>query len=169
MNKRINTVNAKNNLPMSEVIRRKSRMIGSDDLGTAANLCKWAEQAGFRGPNLVVAESLAPAFEGILELSTRSKHWEAAKKTASVLYVLKRNERVANILVQCRDGRTRKLSEVVSWFMSTHFKIAQDILEAKEGEAEIAAKAANVRAAAEAALQNAERVSTKLQAAKKVA
>jgi hypothetical protein len=160
-----NTVNPKNNLPMSEVIRRKSRMIGSDDLQSAMNLCKWAEQAGFRGPNLVVAESLAPAFEGILELSTRSKHYEAAKKAKSVEYVLKRNDRVQGILVDCRDGRKRKLIQVVSWFADRQFRIAQDIMEAEESEAKVRATAA----VADAASKNAERVSTKLQVAKKVA
>ncbi len=169
MNKRTNNVNNRtSNIPMSEVIRRKSRMIGSDDLQTAANLCRWAEQAGFRGPVLQAAEGLAKAFDSILELSTRSQHYEAAKKAKSVEYVLKRNERVAGILVDCRDGRKRKLKDVVSWFADRHFRIAQDIMEAEENEAVIAAKAAELQAAADSANQNAERVS-KLIATKKVA
>lgn len=162
-----NTVNVRTNMPMSEVIRRKSRMIGSDDLQTAANICRWAEQGGLRGPALQVAESLATAFDSTLELSTRSQHREAAKKASSVLYVLKRNEKVANLLVDCRDGRKRKLKDVVSWFADRHFRIADDIEAALDAEAIAAAKAAELRAVAEKASENATRVATKL--TKKVA
>jgi len=126
------------NLPESEVIRRKSRMIGSDDLQTAANVGRWAEQAGLKRPTLAAAEGLAKAFDSILALSQSSQHYEAAKKAKSVEYVLKRNERVAGLLIDCRDGRKRKLAQVVSWFADRHFRIANDIAEAEEHEARMA-------------------------------
>jgi uncharacterized protein (DUF1684 family) len=169
MNKRINTVNVRNNLPMSEVIRRKSRMIGSDDLSTAANVCKWAENEGIRGPMLQMAASLAKAFEDTLLLSAQSKHYEAAKKAKSTEYVLKHNSRLARLSIPCRDGKRRTLDKVVGWFADRHFRIAQDIEEAQASEAKIAAQVAEIQAVADAAQKNADRVSTKLQAAKKVA
>ena len=167
MAKSNNTVNRSNrnnrtnrsnnsNLPMSEVIRRKSRMIGSDDLQTAANLCRWAEQAGFHGPQLQVAEGLAKAFDAVLELSTRSQHYEAAKKAKSIEYVLKRSERVAGMSVDCRDGRKRKLAQVVSWFADRHFRIAQDIADALDAEALEAARVAEE--AAKAAVKKEEKI-----------
>lgn len=136
------------NLLESEVIRRKSRMIGSDDLQTAANVCRWAEHSGLKGPTLAAAEGLAKAFDSILALSQTSQHFEAAKKAKSVEYVLKRNERVAGVLIDCRDGRKRKLAQVVSWFADRHFRIATDIAEAQEYEARIRAKAAETKAKA---------------------
>ncbi len=157
-----NTNATHNNIPMSEVIRRKSRMIGTDDLQTAANICRWAEQGGLRGPALQVAESLATAFDSTLHLSTRSQHREAAKKASSILYVLKRNEKVQNLTVDCRDGRKRKLKDVVAWFADRHFRIADDIEAALDAEAEVAAKAAELRAVAKKASESAIRVATKL-------
>lgn len=130
--------NRRRNIPESEVIRRKSRMIGSDDLNTAANVCRWAEQAGFKGTDLTVAEGLAKAFEAILALSQTSQHYEAAKKAKSVEYVLKRNDKVSKMTIDCRDGRKRKLAQVVSWFADRHFRIANDIAEAQETEARMA-------------------------------
>jgi len=165
----VNTVNVKNKLPMSEVLRRKSRLIGSDDLNTAVNICRWAENEGIRGPLLQTAAILANAFESTLRLSAQSKHYEAAKKAKSVEYVLKHNPRLAKLNIPCRDGKRRTLDLVVEWFADRHFRIASDIEEAQANEAKIAAKAAEIQAVADAALLNAERVSTKLQAAKKVA
>lgn len=172
MNKRNNVNNASNTrrpLPMSEVLRRKSRMIGSDDLGTAANICKWAENEGIRGPMLQVAASLAKAFEATLILSAQNNHYEAAKKAKSTEYVLDHNPRLAKLNIPCRDGKRRTLDKVVGWFADRHFRIAQDIEEAEANEARIAAQAAELQAVADAAHANAERVSTKLLAAKKVA
>ena len=131
-------VSSRRALPMSEVIRRKSRMIGSDDLRLAAGLCRWAEQAGLRGPALKVAEGLATALESCVELSTHDRHFEAAKKAASVMYVLNRNDRVAGILVDCRDGRKRRLSAVVQWYSDRNFAIAADLAAAEQAEAIVA-------------------------------
>lgn len=166
-----NTVNnnTHRSLPMSEVLRRKSRMIGSDDLTMAVNICKWAENEGIHGQLLQVAQSLAEAFEETLRLSLRNKHYEAAKKAKATEYVLKRNPRLAKLNIPCRDGRRRTLDQVVGWFADRHFRIADDIVNAQESEAKIAAQNAEIKAIADAAKANADRVSTKLQVAKKVA
>lgn len=153
------------NLPMSEVIRRKSRMIGTDDLQTAANICRWAENEGLRGPALQAAEALAKAFDSILVLSQTSQHFEAAKKAKSVEYVLKRNERIQNLSVDCRDGKKRKLAQVVSWFADRHFRIAQDIAEAQEAEAIIQAKADELKAVADKAVASTKKLVAKVRAA----
>lgn len=134
-------------LPESVIIDRKGRKVGSDDMNAAALVAKWGEQAGLRGPLIEVATSVSQACEAAVSLALDGQHRDAAKKAASVQYVLKRNERVGGLKVQCRDGRTRRLADVVSWFASVHFKIADDIESAQEREA--AAKAE--REAAEAA------------------
>ena len=147
MTKTINVRSNRNDLPESVVLDRKGRKVGSDDMGSAALIAKYAEHAGIRGNNLDVAAGLALAIEAAVSLSLNGKHREAAKKAASCNYVLKRNEHVGKLKVNCRDGRERKLSDVVGWFAGVHFRIADDIDAAVAKEA-AAAEAAKVAAAA---------------------
>jgi hypothetical protein len=134
-------------LPESVIIDRKGRKVGSDDMGSAALVAKWGEQAGLRGPLIAVANSVSQACEAAVSLALDGKHRDAGKKAASVQYVLKRNERVGGLKVTCRDGRQRRLADVVSWFAKVHFKIADDIESAQAKEAAAQAE----REAAEAA------------------
>lgn len=136
-------------MPESIILDRKGRKVGSDDLNAAALVAKWGKEAGLRGSLVDVAGSVAQACEAAVGLALDGAHRDAAKKTASVQYVLKRNERIGALKVQCRDGRTRRLADVVGWFSKVHFKIADDIESAKESEAQEAAD----RQAAEAARQ----------------
>jgi hypothetical protein len=136
-----NTRNRKhnrNNMPQSAVLDRKARRVGSDDMGAAALVCKWAENAGLRGNNLGVAASIAKAFEAAVALSLDGQHRDAAKKAASAQYVLKRNDRVAALKVRCRDGWVRNVGQIAEWFASIHFRVADEIDAAKEAEAKAA-------------------------------
>jgi hypothetical protein len=128
----------RNNMPQSEVLDRKARKVGSDDMQSAALVCKWAENAGLRGPNLAVAASIAKAFEAAVALSLDGQHRDAAKKAASAQYVLKRNEHVAKLKLQCRDGRERKIGQIAEWYASVHFRVADEIDAALEAEAKAA-------------------------------
>lgn len=118
-----------------EILRRKSKMIGSDDIRTALNICKWSAEGGLKGSALITAEALAQTFEEVLLLSTRNNHYEAGKKSKSIQYILQRNSTVANLIIPCRDGKNRHLIEVLSWFSGLQFKIAKDIEEAEQLEA----------------------------------
>jgi hypothetical protein len=120
-------------LPESVIIDRKGRKVGSDDIAAAALVAKWAEEAGLRGPQVQAAAGIAIALENAVELSLKGEHRDAGKKAASCAYVLKRNAKVGTLKVQCRDGRTRKLAQVVEWYASVHFRIADEI-EAKQAE-----------------------------------
>jgi hypothetical protein len=160
----------RSNLLLSEIVRRKSRMIGSDDLQIAANMCRWASQSGIRGSALIAAEGLVKAFDSILALSKSSNHYEAAKKCKSLEYILKRNESLGRLNIPCRDGKSRKLIDVVSWFADRHFRIANDIAEAEETEArmsEIRKAAAETKIRAASAIARGTKVLNNLR--KKVA
>lgn len=148
-------------VPESIILDRKGRRVGSDDLNAAANIAKWAEQAGLRGPALQAAAGIAVALEAAVKLSLVGAHRDAGKKAASCAYVLNRNERVQKLKVQCRDGRTRKLGQIVEWYASVHFRIADEIEAAQVQEAQVAEarkiKAELKRQAFEAAKEMAER------------
>jgi hypothetical protein len=120
-------------LPESVIIDRKGRKVGSDDLQSAALVAKWAEEAGLRGPQVQAAAGIAIALDAAVELSLQGAHRDAGKKAASCAYVLKRNAKVGTLKVQCRDGRQRKLAQVVEWYATVHFRIADEI-EAKQAE-----------------------------------
>jgi hypothetical protein len=144
----------------SAILDRKARKVGSDDMGAAALVCKWAENAGLRGPNLAVAASIGKAFEAAVALSLDGQHREAGKKAASAQYVLKRNERVAALRIRCRDGRERKIGQIAEWYASVHFRVQDEIDAAKEVEAKAAEErrieAEQRRASKEAAQKAAE-------------
>jgi hypothetical protein len=125
-------------LPESVVIDRKGRKVGSDDLHNAALVAKWSEEAGLRGPAIQAASGIAIALDAAIALSLQGLHRDAGKKAASCAYVLKRNEKVGTLKVQCRDGKTRKLSQVVEWYAGVHFRIADEIEAKREEEAEMA-------------------------------
>ena len=123
-------------VPESVIVDRKGRRVGMDDMQASASVAKWADQAGLRGPALLAASGIATALEAAVRLSLDGSHRDAGKKAASCAYVLKRNERVGGLKVRCRDGRERKLQQVVEWYATVHFKIADDI-EAKQAAEEI--------------------------------
>lgn len=123
-------------LPESVVIDRRGRKVGSDDALQAARIAEWSEQEGLRGPAKEVAAGIAVALRAAVALSLDGQHRDAGKKAASCTYVLKRNERVGKLKVQCRDGRTRKLAQVVEWYGNVHFHIADDIEAAQAAEKE---------------------------------
>jgi hypothetical protein len=47
--------------------------------------------------------------------------------------ILNKNSRVANIKVQCRDGKVRSLIDVVRWFGDAHLRIHTDITAMEAG------------------------------------
>lgn len=126
------------NLPESVILDRKGRKVGSDDALQAARIAEWSEHEGLRGAQREVALGIAQALKAAVDLALDGQHRDAGKKAASCAYVLKRNERVGKLKVQCRDGRERKLAQVVEWYGNVHFKIADDIEAAQAREAEMA-------------------------------
>jgi hypothetical protein len=153
-------------LPESVILDRKGRKVGSDDIRTAAMIAKFGEEAGLRGPLVQVATNVAQACDAAVALALDGAHRDAAKKAASVQYVLKRNERVGKLKVTCRDGRQRKLSDVVGWYASVHFRIADDIDAARDREeaaaAERKAAAEDRRAREQSAVDTAEQLAEAL-------
>lgn len=116
-------------------IDRRGRKVGSDDILAAATVCSWPEEAGLRGPLQEVAVSIAKALKIAASWAAEGRHEEAAKKAASCAYVLKRNERVGKLSLQCRDGKRRTVAEVAEFFSKAHFAIVSQIAEAKTAEA----------------------------------
>lgn len=148
----------------SDIIRRKAKLIGSDDITAVINICKWAEQSGFYGMSLAIASSVSKALEMALEFSTHNQHFEAFKKSDSIKRFLKRSETVSNILVLCRDGKKRKLINVVDWFANLQFNISEDIEFALQHEAKINTLH-NIQLEAERVAINSKRISQKLKVA----
>lgn len=128
-----------NRLAESVSIDRRGRKVGSDDVLAAATVCSWPEEAGLRGALCQVAEATAKALKIAAEWAAEGRHEEAAKKAASCAYVLKRNERVGKLSLQCRDGKRRTVAEVAEFFSKAHFAIVSQIAEAKKAEAEFKA------------------------------
>lgn len=155
-------------LPESVVIDRKGRKVGSDDLRAASLVAKWSEEAGLRGPMVQAASGIAIALEAAVDLSLKGEHRDAGKKAASCAYVLKRNDRVGKLKVQCRDGRTRKLAQVVEWYAGVHFRIADEIEAKQAEEAEIAEtrkRNAELKRAAAKAIAEGEKIAADSKAA----
>lgn len=125
-------------LKESVILDRKGRKIGSDDLMEAARLCKWAEHTGLRRNLVPVANAVGLGLEEAVNLSLRGQHREAAMKAKNVMFVLNKefNEAVANIKVDCRDSRVRKIVDITKWYAGVHFRIADDIEKAQAAEAE---------------------------------
>lgn len=143
---------AMRNLTRSEIIDVKGRKIGMDDLKAAALVVKWAKHAEVPTKSLKITASIARACEEAVRLSLAGAHRDAAKKTASVMYVLKQHKLLAELRVQCQDRRTkkpvqRKLGEIVSWYSNLHFRIANDIDDAREAEHKAATRARTETAA----------------------
>jgi len=140
-------------LSESEVLKRKSRMVGSDDMTNAANCLKYAEHEGLHGPALQVAHAAAVGLQTAVQYSTRNRHRDAAASAGASLYSIRRNERVAKMKVQCRDGQHRTVQKVLEWYTGVHGRIAGEIEAALDKEAaNAAAKAKAAEAATEGAM-----------------
>jgi hypothetical protein len=134
--------NSKKNLTAKD-IRSKCRFVGKEDLGTASNLLRYAQDAGFRGTTVDVASTIALSLDLAVLLAAENKHEDAAKKAASALGVLRtqrhtakiQNARVlGDIKFVCRDGKERTIGAILRWYSECHFKIAAQITEALEYE-----------------------------------
>jgi hypothetical protein len=151
--------NFNHNRPMltpSQIIQKRCRKVGSEDFKTAALKLRWAENEKYYGNDLLVAGALAQGLELAIELAEKNEHEHAAKQAGNCLYSLKKNrdltqkqnrKALGSMVIECRDGMTRKLGDIVEWYVSTHFRIAEQI---KEAEAKEVAEAEAGRMAAEA-------------------
>jgi hypothetical protein len=137
-------------LPESQVIDLRGRRVGSEDFRTAAMMLQWAEQAGYRGTSLVIASNVAQGLLTAVGLSEKGQHEAAAKQAGNCLWVLK-NDRVhsknanhkaiGSMVIDCRDGQKRAIGQIVEWFTGVHFRIHEQIQQAKTAEAEALATA----------------------------
>jgi hypothetical protein len=137
-------------LPESQVIDLRGRRVGTEDFNTAATMLQWAEQAGYRGTSLKIAANVAQGLRVAVELSEKGQHEAAAKQAGNCLWVLKKdrgNAQTANhralgsMVIDCRDGQKRAIGQIVEWFTGVHFRIHEQILEAKAAEDEALATA----------------------------
>lgn len=151
-------------LKASEIIDRKGRRVGSDDLMGAANVCKFAEHGGLHRNLVQVACSVGIGLEAAVQLALRGEHREAGKKAQNVLYVLNKeiNAAIGNLKVDCRDSKIRKVIDMTKWFVGVHLRIADEIEEARAEEDERELERLQIRASrlaqkeAEAAVPKAE-------------
>lgn len=134
-------------------IRSKCRFVGKEDLVTAANLLRYAHDAGFRGTTIDVASTIAMSLDLAVAFAAENKHEEAAKKAASALGVLRCQRHTAtvqngrnlgDVKFVCRDKQERAIGSILKWYSDCHFKIAKQIEEA------IAAEKTAIEAAEEA-------------------
>jgi hypothetical protein len=149
------------NWPESEQLDRKTRKIGSDDLRTAADACKYGREAGLTDDSVEIAYNLSVALAQCVELALEGKHEEAGKNAASCLHILRDARDIGDIEVQCRDGETRCVGYITKWYANVHTRIAEEVAELRVQEAaeaevkalknaEIQAKTAEIMAKAEA-------------------
>jgi hypothetical protein len=131
-------------LANSTIIDLKGRKVGTEDLMEAAKLLTWAEQSGYRGNDISVAEGLVIGLGKAVELSEEGRHEAASKQAGNVLYVLRKNKESAektnrrslgSLEIGCRDGQVRKLGNIVEYFMNVHGRIHEQIEAAKASEA----------------------------------
>lgn len=136
--------NRRPELPESTLIDLKGRKVGSEDLAQAGLMLKWCENDGFRGTSLQIASNIAQGLGVAVQLSLQGNHEAAAKQAGNVMYVLKKDrinskarnyKALGSIRIECRDGQTRAIGDIVEWFMSVHFRINEQILKARETEA----------------------------------
>jgi len=137
------------NLPESEVLRRKGRRVGSDDIGAAALAAKYAAEAGIRKEDADVGTLVATALKEAQLMALHDNHRDAAKKVKSCIALVKHRKALGSLKVTCRDKSSRKLIQVLNFFSRVHFNIASDILAALEAE-ELAAAAAEAKIIEEA-------------------
>lgn len=132
-------------LPQSAIIDLKGRKVGSEDMEQAALMLQWAEQSGYRGTDLDVATAVAQGLRVAVEMSERGEHQASAKQAGNCLWTLKKNRELCtkqnrrnlgSLEVQCRDGQTRRLGNIVEWFTGVHSRIHEQIEAAKVTEAE---------------------------------
>lgn len=116
----------------SEILRRRGRMVGSDDLLTSADICRYG--VGLRGYEIELAKDFSEELEDIIEFSTANRHMLASREARRLGYILKEHDGIANLNIFCRDGKRRKLIDVVFWFAGCHKRIALDIKDAEEDE-----------------------------------
>jgi len=136
MSNRNRHFNIRPELPESVIIDLKGRKVGSEDLATAGLILKWCENEGYRGASLRIAQNVAMGLEVAIGLSARGQHELAAKKAGDVMWVLKKdreNSKARNykalgvIEIECRDGQYRQIGAIVKWFMTVHFRIAEQV------------------------------------------
>jgi hypothetical protein len=142
--------NRRPQLAQSQIIDLKGRPVGSEDLESAALALQWAEHSGYRGTDLQVATAMAQGLRVAIELSERGNHQAAGKQAGNCLWVLKKNRELCTkqnrrnlgcLEIQCRDGQTRKLGNIVEWYAGVHSRIHDQIEAARAEEAEELANA----------------------------
>ena len=136
------------NWPESVQLDRKTRKIGSDDLKTAAEACKYGREAGLDYTSVEIAYDISVALTHCVELSLEGKHEEAGKNAASALHILRGCRDIGDIEVTCRDGETRCVGYICKWYSNLHLRIAEEVQEMKVQEEAMvkAAKTAEVLA-----------------------
>ena len=139
--------NARPELPESVIIDLRGRNVGKEDLETALLRLQWVEHEGFKGSDLQVAAAIAQGLRKAIEIAATGAHEKAAKQAGNCLYTLKKNREAArkanrhvlgSITIECRDGMSRKIGDVVEYFVGVHARIAEQITEAQAAEAEAA-------------------------------
>ena len=132
-------------LTQSAIIDLKGRKVGTEDLEQAALLLQWAEQSGYKGSDLTVATAVAGGLRVAVEMAERGEHEKAAKQAGNCLWTLRKNRELCNkqnrrnlgsLEIQCRDGQTRRLGNIVEWFAGVHSRIHDQIEAAKATEDE---------------------------------
>jgi hypothetical protein len=139
-------------LTQSEMLSRKGRLIGSDDLQAVITACRYGQESGLTGTDLLVASGVALSCEKAIKLAAEGKHLEAAKAAGSALYVLKRANRVAHTRVECRDKNVRPIIGVVTHYTKTQSRIGDEVEAARKSEADTAKRTEAFLAAQEAGL-----------------
>lgn len=140
-NRPLNNRRHAKNLKESEILRRKGRRVGSDDIGSAAMAAKYGTEAGLRKVQADIGTQVAVALEEAQAMALQDNHRDAAKKVKSCIALVRHHRDLSSLKIVCRDRQERKLIGVLNFFARVHFNIASDILAAQEAEELQAAEA----------------------------
>jgi hypothetical protein len=144
------------NLLEWQVIDRKARKVGSDDMTSAANVLKYGKEAGLRTSRagevseVELAATLAQGIQSALSMSLAGDYEGSMQKAYFCLHTAKENPRVGGLKVDCRDGKERRVIDVLGWFANNRQKVVEDIAFAKEEQAILDAELAAAEAAEQA-------------------
>lgn len=127
----------------AEIISRKARNIGSEDMATVAHELQWLECEGFRGVVLEKAQEMSMNLLKAVSFAQSGEHEEAGKFAGYCLHGIRNNRDYCrskgyrslwDIEVNCRDGEVRKMGEMVKWYMKLQYRVAGQVDRAAEGE-----------------------------------
>ena len=121
-------------LSEAEILRRKTRLTGSEDLRNVIQALRYAEAALNFNEEIDAANEIADELESALGLTTTHDHLGGSRVAAQTLSLLHAEAAVSSLKVQCRDGKQRPVGIIVRWFADVHCRIAATILEAELAE-----------------------------------